>query len=359
MKNIAVIGGGIFGCSIAVELAKEGHKVTLFEKLPEILSGATTNSTNRLHLGLHYPRDLKTASQSKIGFADFEGRFPETVRRDFPNYYGIAKTNSKVSAEEFEWSALRSENSLFRVSLDEIADYGIATEEILRAWRCEEAVIDFPILQKILSRELQENDITLRVRCEILEVRHDNNGWTLVDGSEQSEAFEVVFRATYGSDRIGSTSAAVHRRHYEYHKTIVLEVESSTPTFGMTVVDGDFMTILPQGFSDRFLIYAPTKSVMAVATGNQYPNSWDIEGTFDERNAVEDLIQRTRQWAPGFDLRKVSAVLYAIRSIEANVKKTDRRVSSITELDHNFFDVLSGKIDHCVAIGHQAKVLSK
>ena len=35
------------------------------------MNGASSNNTNRLHLGYHYPRDLNTAQQCKKGFELF------------------------------------------------------------------------------------------------------------------------------------------------------------------------------------------------------------------------------------------------------------------------------------------------
>ena len=100
--RIAVIGAGIFGCLTSIELAIQGHEVTLFEKNSDILYGATPNSQNRLHLGLLYPRDLGTARQSIEGFATFKSIFKDALNLEFPNYYALAKENSKVSVEEFK-----------------------------------------------------------------------------------------------------------------------------------------------------------------------------------------------------------------------------------------------------------------
>ena len=84
MSKVAVIGAGAFGVTIAIELANKGHSILLFEKDGEILMGATAKSQNRLHLGLHYPRDLETAIQSKLGFIKFSKRYPTPI--DVPKF---------------------------------------------------------------------------------------------------------------------------------------------------------------------------------------------------------------------------------------------------------------------------------
>ena len=44
-KNIAIIGAGIAGCSLAKILSSKGHKISLFDKKDKILSGASGNKS--------------------------------------------------------------------------------------------------------------------------------------------------------------------------------------------------------------------------------------------------------------------------------------------------------------------------
>ena len=38
-KSVIIIGGGLVGCELGLQLAKEGHEVTIVEKMPEICGG--------------------------------------------------------------------------------------------------------------------------------------------------------------------------------------------------------------------------------------------------------------------------------------------------------------------------------
>ncbi len=53
--NIAVIGGGVVGCAVARKLALSGAKVTLLEKAPDILDGASKGNSAILHTGFDAP----------------------------------------------------------------------------------------------------------------------------------------------------------------------------------------------------------------------------------------------------------------------------------------------------------------
>ena len=60
--NIAVIGGGFYGCYLSSKLGID-YNVTIYEKSKKLMTGAATNNQNRLHLGYHYPRSRKTIEQ--------------------------------------------------------------------------------------------------------------------------------------------------------------------------------------------------------------------------------------------------------------------------------------------------------
>jgi len=70
MKKIGIIGAGIFGCSAAIELAKD-FEITLFDRANNIFTGASTINHLRHHYGFHYPRSKETVSEINIARATF------------------------------------------------------------------------------------------------------------------------------------------------------------------------------------------------------------------------------------------------------------------------------------------------
>jgi L-2-hydroxyglutarate oxidase LhgO len=59
--NIAIIGGGIIGCCLAFELAKNHEDICVFEKNPGITKGENQSSRNSgvLHAGIYYEQDIR------------------------------------------------------------------------------------------------------------------------------------------------------------------------------------------------------------------------------------------------------------------------------------------------------------
>jgi len=99
--EVAVIGGGFYGCSIARHLAAQGASVSVFEREDHLLTRASYHNQARLHGGYHYPRSFTTAYRSRYHFARFRRDFAPAVCDTFTKLYAIANVNSKVSATQF------------------------------------------------------------------------------------------------------------------------------------------------------------------------------------------------------------------------------------------------------------------
>jgi glycine/D-amino acid oxidase-like deaminating enzyme len=348
VRRVAIIGAGIFGSEIAIQLAKKGYRVKIIEKNSDILLEATAKSQNRLHLGLHYPRDLDTAIQSRNGYVNFVRRFPASVRNNFSNYYGLSRDDSKVSLEEYEEFAGKAGIEI--TAVEKIPELDVAYSKLSRIWSCFEGVIDISTLRKQLRKEMLDQGVELHLNSEITGCKSKNSNWHLNTPTEEFGGFDNVIRTTYGLDHIASNIDLITNRKYEYHHTMILEVKSKNPTVGMTIVDGDFITLLPNGFSNDFLLYAPMLSVRAKFQGSQYPVEWDQARNKDFDSMEEKLIERAKDWFPSFQIEGQPKRNITVRSIQPNVGATDKRVSEIRKIADGFYDVWSGKIDHCVEV---------
>jgi hypothetical protein len=356
--SVGVVGGGIFGCTVAIELAKRGLAVTLFEAQSELIKVATRNSQNRLHLGLHYPRDLPTAIQSVKGFDSFSKRFPDSIKTKFDNYYALAANASKISKNEF----LQFTNSA-GITIDEIypslllSGLGLNVNKVQGIWKCREGVIDIEHLAQQVLREIESLPIELKLNSRVNEASRSKNRWSLRTNDSLEFQFDWVVRATYGLDRIQSNLQEVTDRVYEYQQTMILEVESEVDSFGLTIVDGDFLTILPKGFTKNFLVYAPSISTRRKVIGNSYPEDWDKLDSGDLAAFENEIMIRLSEWLTNFKISKVVGVLQTVRTLQPHVSDTDKRTSEIKNIASNFIDIWSGKIDHCVEISQRVSEL--
>lgn len=95
--KIRVIGGGLYGCHIALDLIEQGHDVVLHEMADRLFAGASGNMPARLHRGvLHYPRSWLTRAACREHVPEFEARYGAFVRSIPANIYAIAEHDSLI-----------------------------------------------------------------------------------------------------------------------------------------------------------------------------------------------------------------------------------------------------------------------
>lgn len=79
--SVAILGGGIMGCCLALEFARRGVRSVLFEMEDQLLSGASRWNEGKIHLGYLYSADpsLTTARKVLPGGLAFKALLEELI----------------------------------------------------------------------------------------------------------------------------------------------------------------------------------------------------------------------------------------------------------------------------------------
>ena len=351
MTRVLIVGGGVFGIHSAIELAKLGVEITIAEEQSGILLGTSGNSILRIHSGLHYPRDFETAIQSQNGYRPFLEYYSDCIRLNFDNYYGLAREGSKSTKIEIEQMASSTGIRVDSLDPSDLAATGINSSLLESAWQIPEGVIDLIRLKLFYLSEIKQNQVNLKVNLKIDELNLKHGSWFAFSSGNLVGEYDFVVRATHGRDAIKSNVEDVSNQLYEFHLTSMLEISSDSRPFGMTVLDGEFITLLPTGAEDRFLVYGPGVSILERYVGVKPPIGWNERlGSFDKHliDSTKDLLG---YWFPRFGPYSIVGTRNAIRSVQSGVTKTDRRVTQVCEIAPRFFDLKSTKIDHVIEVG--------
>jgi len=351
LTKILIIGAGVFGIHSAIELAKFGAEITLAEAEGEILAGTSGNSILRIHSGLHYPRDFDTAIQSQNGYKPFLEYYSDSIRLDFDNYYGLAREGSKSSKIEIEQMARNTGIDIDNLDLSSLASTGINPELLDAAWKIPEGVVDLNRLKLFYLSAISQSRIMLKINQRIDELNMQHGKWLAYSSRNFVGEFDFVVRATHGRDSIKSNMENLSNQVYEFHLTSMLEISSISRPFGMTVLDGEFISLLPTGDEQRFLVYGPGVSILEKSVGVKPLIGWNERLKVSEPSLIESTMGLLEHWFPRFAPYSIVGTRNAIRSVQSGVTKTDRRVTQVKEIAPHFFDIHSTKIDHVIEVG--------
>jgi glycine/D-amino acid oxidase-like deaminating enzyme len=355
--DVIVVGGGIFGCLTAIELTKSGLDVSLFEKNNNIMQEASLNNQNRLHLGYHYPRDLETAKQCQRGFYDFKNRFSRCILDNFDNIYCISNKNSKTSFVEYKNFCNKAKLVVNELNLNTFnptilnVDGGLYTNEV---------VYDSKILANLILEEMSDVGVDLHLNTPVKSIMHKSNGFEVVTHSGSFFAKSVV-NCTYSNFNNFMFNFGLEPQKLQYELTLVpvIRWREGCDPIGITLMDGEFFTVLPFGKSENYLLYHVDHAVQETYVGFEYPLKWKNPKTYITKEAAEitfkKIVQATSSWLPDILNAELVDYLVTVRVVLADVDSTDRRPSLINKLPFPdpYYVIFSGKIDHSIWVAKE------
>jgi glycine/D-amino acid oxidase-like deaminating enzyme len=267
-SSVVVIGGGFFGCMIALHLRARGvPRVTLCELEPRLLARASYSNQARVHSGCHYPRAFVTAYRSRANLQRFSREFAAALKRDFTCVYAIAARRSKVMATQFE-----------RFMQDIGARYEQAASGyrglfdprlVAAAYIVDEYAFDAAKLRDIFGVQLARAAVDVRLGTEALRVLPDGQVVRVdIRNATRTESLEaaLVINCTYArTNWTVRQSSSMSRLKHEIAEIALMEVPQEMTDVGITVMDGPFFSCMPfpaeQCHSLTHVRYTPHGSV--------------------------------------------------------------------------------------------------
>lgn len=236
--RVAVVGGGIQGCAVALELAARDVDVVLFERRDQILAGASRHTEGKIHLGFVYAADpsLRTARLMARGAAVFApalrrwlGPEADGLLVSAPFHYAVHRA-SMVTPDDLEATYARI-TAVIRQVIPEGAYFGVADPgrverlgagdaagfgpDAAAVFATEELAVDPDSVADGLGRAVRDHPaIAVRTRTRIGTVDAVSRRLGLTDGEETAPFDHVVNCAWEGRLALdASAGLAVPQRH--------------------------------------------------------------------------------------------------------------------------------------------------
>ena len=247
--DAVIIGGGVYGCSLALYLKGHMDKVLILEKEPELLQRASYANQARVHNGYHYPRSLLTALRSRVSFSRFVAEYQDCIDQSFNKYYGIAKRFSKVTAAQFKTFCGRIGASIEP-----------APKEIKNLFNCDliedlflvrEYAFDAVRLRNRLLTDIRKKEIELKLNCSVVKMSatrdlklevffHTANGHNHITANH-------IFNCTYSqiNQVLVTSSLPIIPLKHELTELALVELPARLKNIGITIMDGPFFSVMP------------------------------------------------------------------------------------------------------------------
>jgi predicted dehydrogenase len=343
--KVAVIGGGIFGATCALELARIAE-VTLFERHQELLTEVSFANQWRHHSGFHYPRSYDTILEIKAARKDFEAEYEEAIIRSFPAYFCTSATGIEIPAERY-FAACQSNNLSFSIEAppEEVLD----RSKVSLCLKTDEGVYDFLRMRRMVTDRLRRNpDIRFHLQTNVVSgvITRDGSKRLTVSGPEgtREESFDYLVNATYANRNLVARwfGFPVEPLRFDLYELLLLRLP--IPQVCVTVLDGPFTSLVGTGQDGWFLLSHIHDSVSrSVIPEDGMPPQW---GEMPTNRA--NMLRHSARYFPV--LKKAADVesRWATRTVNAFARDFDARPTVITSHGFGCWSVLGGKIITCV-----------
>lgn len=325
--RIRILGGGWYGCSIALGLIKDGHDVELHEIASRLFAGASGGNPARLHMGFHYPRSRLTRAMCQEHHNEFMGAYGDLTRHIPVNIYAIADKDSQIDFGTY-LQVLRGEVEL--VVIERPSEWGLCNVEGAVLTGERHIVVD-------QARKFFEDKLDRVVRFRMQPGEVDDPAWDLT--------LDCTFCAFDSED--------VDR--YEPCITMLLEgpVDRS-----VTIMDGPFPSLYVWNESKR---YSSLTSASLTPFSKCCRTYAEARAVLDALTA-EDLVTRGERmldqmafyWPEVRERYLIADQMLTIRAMPRS--GADARLVDVVRVGERALRVRAGKID---AIFHAERIVKE
>ena len=324
--------------------------MVLLEVEEDLLTRASYINQARVHNGYHYPRSFMTALRSVVNFPRFVFDFKDCVADGFEKVYAIARSQSKVTAYQFD-KFCQSIGAPIRPAPASIR--ALFNPSLVEAVYCvKEYAFDAGRLRAMMKSQLHESAVDVRFGAEAVKVSRTADGELEVCTSDGGMfRGRCVFNCTYSQINQLLTRSGLEPLPLKHEMTelALIEPPAALRSLGVTVMDGPFFSTMP----------FPAQNLHSLSHVRYTPHeSWVEPGTQRDPHAYLDarrpqsncayMLRDATRYLPDLGEAKHVRSLFTIKTVLAQNEVDDGRPILLrwhAELG-GMATVMGGKIDN-------------
>jgi len=321
-----IIGGGFYGCCLALFLRTVTARILVLEAGSNLLERASRVNQARIHTGFHYPRSFATALRSRVLQERFVRDFKHAVFSDFDMLYAIALRRSKISASRFA-KMFQGISAPFSRAPQHLRNL-FNPELIEDVFVCQEFAFDWMALRDDLMKRMDACGMSVRMNEAVDAACSNSGGVTLRLASGKEITASYVFNVTYANINhiaLRSGLVPVALKHELAEVALVLPpLELSR--LAVTVMDGPFFSVMPfpaeQLYSLTHVKFTPHFSWTDSPDGR---SPYRIAGELPQETRARHMIQDAKRYMPCLESLTYKRSLFDVKTVLIKNEQNDGR----------------------------------
>lgn len=267
-----IIGAGLYGLYSALYCGRKGEKVIVLECDSAPFKRATYINQARVHQGYHYPRSISTAMKSAGYFERFNKDFGFCINREFKKIYATSSEYSWSNGEQFINFCKAANIPCEELNPNRYFKKGMCDGAFLT----REYTYDAVMLRDYYLENLEKlSNVTLNFGTHISGIEKNQDSYLVHIANMPDLKTTFLLNATYASTNqiLSMLGYEQFQIKYELCEIILCEVSDKLRSYGFTVMDGRFFSIMPFGKTGMHSLTS--------VTFTPHTTSYDTVPTFD------------------------------------------------------------------------------
>ena len=347
--DIVIVGGGFFGCCLALCLSGVADRIVVLEAEDELMERASRVNQARVHGGFHYPRSFTTALRSRFLQERFAQNFTAAIVSDFTMLYAIAARRSKVSASRFEhtFKAIDAPFAKAPQHLRALFDDKLIED----VFTCREHAFDFAVLRNGLRDRLRKYGVSVMTGAQVETLEEHDDGAAVIFANGDAIRARMVFNVTYANINhiLLSSKLATAPLKHELAEIALVRPPPEIEKLGITVMDGPFFSMMPypheQLYSLTHVRYTPHYSWSDRAGGK---SPYDIARSIPHESRWRHMMQDAARYLPCMTDLEYRKSMFEVKTVMVKNEADDGRPILIHRSNAHspIVSVMGAKIDN-------------
>ncbi|MEO0397852.1 MAG: FAD-binding oxidoreductase [Pseudomonadota bacterium] len=347
--DFVVVGGGFYGCCLALFARSVSERVLLIEQEPRLMERGSRVNQARVHTGFHYPRSFVTALRSLSLHARFAADFPEAIDQTFSMLYAVARRKSKVSPQRF-FRMYRSMNAPIEPA-DARMSALFDSDRIAGVFKCFETAFDYRALRDGLKARLEAAGVTclLGQGVDCFEMSAEDVRVVLSGGGAVRGGH--IINATYAQINAALQASGLEALplKHEFAEIALVVPPPELRGLAVTVMDGPFFSFMPFPAEERYSLthvrYTPHFTWTDRPGG---PAAYSLAKTLPQHSKWRHMTADARRYLPVMGAVQYDRSLFDVKTVLTKNERDDGRPI----LFHRHRDaprvisIMGGKIDN-------------
>ncbi len=321
-RTIGIVGGGLMGCLAALNFARRGDSVVLFERRDRLMAGASAGNEGKIHLGFTYGLD-KSGQTQRLMHA-YGSKFLPALERLFGRnlgelilhhrqYYAVhrdsALKGADVDSHMASITALHrthkaEDNGMVRPIGSEERE-SLFSDHVIAAWEVAEPTLDCPALVRLVTDAVAgEPRIELRTGTRVGAITGDVRPNVKDRSGQTLGTFDLVINAAWDGlpaleQESGVSTPGLCLRA---KAGFVANTLRGLPDKPVTFVYGSFGDMVPLHGNQAYLSWYPSCLMGFTPEAGEDVDWYDrVVAEFDFEAAYTQSCAAFRQLIPGLE----------------------------------------------------------